>query len=69
MGMVGASGQSSLGLKLEGLVISDMVLGGPAHASGLLVGDELVQADDVQLIEIEQAFKTLKGSDMPGTIV
>ena len=61
--------RSTLGLKLEGLVVSDMVAGGPAHeCGGLEVGDLLLEVDGVQINEVAHALHALRGSDQQGLV-
>jgi len=60
---------STLGLKLEGLRVSDMLAGGPAHLTGVLeVGDTLLEVDGVALTAVEQAVEALRGSDVAGEV-
>jgi len=50
--------RTSLGMKLQGLVVADMTLGGPAHQSGLVhIGDLLLEADGEKLTCVSQALQ------------
>jgi hypothetical protein len=54
---------------VNGTVIENMVVGGPAFNSGQLVpGDSIVQIDG-KLVTAKDLFEELVGSDIPGTTV
>ena len=61
--------RSTIGLKLHGLVVVDMIVGGPAHESGLQVGDILVEADGIQLSDLTEALRALTMPDEPGSVL
>ena len=61
--------RSTIGLKLHGLVVDDMIVGGPAHESGLQVGDILVEADGTQLSDLAEALRALTMPDEPGSVL
>lgn len=68
-GDVSTAARSTIGLKLQGLVVDDMIVGSPAHESGVQVGDTLVEADGIQLVDIAQALRALTTPDEPGTVL
>jgi membrane-associated protease RseP (regulator of RpoE activity) len=60
--------RSTIGLKLQGLVVDDMIVGSPAHESGLKVGDILVEADGTKLTDVAEALHALTTPDEPGSV-
>jgi hypothetical protein len=61
---------ATVGLKLEGLAVADMIVGGPAHQCGMVeVGDVIVDVNDIKIAHVAQALQELKGTDIPGSIL
>lgn len=46
-----------------------MIVGSPAHESGLKVGDVLVEADGMKLTDVAEALRALTTPDEPGSVM
>ena len=60
---------SQVGLMLNGLVVDNMVVGGPAYNSGQLQQSDIITHIDGIPVSVETVHDALLGSDIPGTNV
>jgi hypothetical protein len=65
---VGAS-KATLGLMLDGCVVDNVLIGGPAHSSGALRKGNIIVAVDKQLVSTDNVLASIVGSDTPGSSV